>query len=212
MFLNAYKIHRTHFCSLLQNTTCLLTPKTRKKKKKGRNTWSKYSKPWWRCVWAVYVCSALYNSPYFCAYLKPSDARPHTGVGSSPWRGRAWLHLCRNPPYDRLEGRALKGALGLGAPASLCCSSLHRRESPVLWSVVFPSVLAHGGACPREEEVICGRGCFQKCRLNLTVQEAVTVPWWLPRDHTKTMVPVFHCRITFSEKSKRRHELMDTCR
>lgn len=97
MFLNAYKIHRTHFCSLLQNTTCLLTPKTRKKKKKGRNTWSKYSKPWWRCVWAVYVCSALYNSPYFCAYLKPSDARPHMGVGSSPWRGRAWLHLCRNP-------------------------------------------------------------------------------------------------------------------
>lgn len=78
MFLNAYKIHRTHFCSLLQNTTCLLTPKTRKKKKQGCNTWSKYSKPWWRCVWAVYVCSALYNSPYFCTYLKNFQMQGHT--------------------------------------------------------------------------------------------------------------------------------------
>ena len=43
MFLNAYKIHRTHFCSLLQNTTYLLTPKTRKKKKKGCDAWSKHT-------------------------------------------------------------------------------------------------------------------------------------------------------------------------
>ena len=44
MFLNAYKIHRTHFCSLLQNTTYLLTPKTRKKKKKGCDAWSKHTR------------------------------------------------------------------------------------------------------------------------------------------------------------------------
>lgn len=34
MFLNTYKIHRTHFCSSRQNTSYFLTPKTRKEKQK----------------------------------------------------------------------------------------------------------------------------------------------------------------------------------
>lgn len=121
MFLNTYKIHRTHFCSSLQNTSYFLTPKTRNEKKKDTILGASIASLdnivfglcrcvtpcvilcTFACIWKISKCKATHRhreqSLTWMSLISPLQVPLHDLLAgrAGHWSGRSAqgsLHLC----------------------------------------------------------------------------------------------------------------------